>query len=431
MEKKFIRCAVYTRKSCEDGLEQEFNSLDAQRLAGENFVASQIHENWRLVSKHYDDGGFSGGNMNRPALKELFEDIKAGLIDMVVVYKIDRLSRSLFDFSKIVELFDKYNVSFVSVTQSFNTSISSGKLMLNILLSFAQYERELSSERIRDKFAASLKKGMWMGGVPPLEYTCKDRKLIINEKEAKIMKFIYDKFLQTESYLEVAGILNAAGYRTRPRNENTPGKKFEPKAILRMLRNPYYKGCVVHKENVYPGEHEAIIEESIWNQVQEIFKKHERPGQKEHKTTTPSFLKGLVYCGACNVLMRKTCSNKRGLQYRYYTCSNHLRYKSCEAAQHTIPAEIIEKRVVEEIVRILKSPEVVMGLNHLAERRKDVSKTDLMTAIKNLNDVWGYLYQAEQRKIIHMLINKIVMHEDGVKIDLNLEGFDSLIMRLI
>ena len=179
MEKKFIRCAVYTRKSCEDGLEQEFNSLDAQRLAGENFVASQIHENWRLVSKHYDDGGFSGGNMNRPALKELFEDIKAGLIDMVVVYKIDRLSRSLFDFSKIVELFDKYNVSFVSVTQSFNTSTSSGKLMLNILLSFAQYERELSSERIRDKFAASLKKGMWMGGVPPLGYTCASRKSLI------------------------------------------------------------------------------------------------------------------------------------------------------------------------------------------------------------------------------------------------------------
>ena len=217
MEQKFIRCAVYTRKSCEDGLEQEFNSLDAQRLAGENYIASQIHENWRLVSKHYDDGGFSGGNMNRPALKELFEDIKAGLIDMVVVYKIDRLSRSLFDFSKIVELFDQYSVSFVSVTQSFNTSNSSGKLMLNILLSFAQFERELSGERIRDKFAASLKKGMWMGGTPPLGYTCKDRKLIIEEKEAKVVRFIYNKFLQTESYFEIAGILNNAGHRTRPR----------------------------------------------------------------------------------------------------------------------------------------------------------------------------------------------------------------------
>ena len=197
--------------------------------------------------------------------------------------------------------------------------------------------------------------------------------------------------------------MNAAGYRTRPRNENTPGKKFEPKAILRILRNPYYKGCVVHKE---------------------------RLGQKEHKTTTPSFLKGLVYCGACNVLMRKTCSNKRGLQYRHYTCSNHLRYKSCEASQHTIPAEIIEKRVVEEIVRILKSPEVVMGLNRLAERRNDVAKADLMTAIKNLNDVWGYLYQAEQRKIVKLLVNSVQIQNNGLKMNLNLDGLNHLLIEL-
>lgn len=163
-DQKIIRCAVYTRKSCEDGLEQEFNSLDAQRLAGENYIASQVHENWRLISKHYDDGGYSGGNMERPALKELFSDIRAGLVDMVVVYKIDRLSRSLFDFAKIVELFEKHEVSFVSVTQSFNTSTSMGKLMLNILLSFAQFEREVTSERIRDKVAASKKLGIWMGG---------------------------------------------------------------------------------------------------------------------------------------------------------------------------------------------------------------------------------------------------------------------------
>ena len=167
---KVMRCAIYTRKSCEDGLEQEFNSLDAQRLSAENYIASQIHENWRLISKHYDDGGYSGGNMNRPALQELFEDIKAGQIDMVVVYKIDRLSRSLFDFSKIVELFEKHNVGFVSVTQAFNTSTSSGKLMLNMLLSFAQYERELTGERIRDKFAAAKKLGLWMGGYAPLGY---------------------------------------------------------------------------------------------------------------------------------------------------------------------------------------------------------------------------------------------------------------------
>lgn len=430
MEQKLIRCAIYTRKSCEDGLEQEFNSLDAQRLAGENYIASQVHENWRLISKHYDDGGFSGGNMNRPALKELFADIEAGLIDMVVVYKIDRLSRSLFDFSKIVELFEKHNVSFVSVTQSFNTSNSSGKLMLNILLSFAQFERELSGERIRDKFAASLKKGMWMGGVPPLGYDCKDRKLIINESDAKTVRFIYSKFLQTESYFEIAEILNKAGYRTRSRDKNTPRRLFEPKAVLRILRNPYYKGCVTHKGNVYPGEHEAIIEESVWNQVQKIFEKHKRPGQNERKTASPSFLKGLIYCGSCNVPMKRTCSNKHGLQYRYYSCLNHVRYKSCEATQHTFPAEIVEKQVVEKIVRILKSPEVVMGLNHLAKSRTDVSKIDLMNAIKNLNDVWNYLYQAEQRKVVHMLVNKIVIHENGIKIDLNLEDFDNLVMQL-
>ena len=215
MEQKIVRCAVYTRKSCEDGLDQNFNSLDAQRLAGENYIASQVHENWRLISKHYDDGGFSGGNMERPALRELFADIEAGLIDMVVVYKIDRLSRSLFDFSKIVEFFEKHNVSFVSVTQSFNTSSSSGKLMLNILLSFAQFEREVSGERIRDKFAASLKKGMWMGGNPPLGYICKDRKLVIDQQTSKIIRFIYEKFIQIESYFKIADILNNSGYRTQ------------------------------------------------------------------------------------------------------------------------------------------------------------------------------------------------------------------------
>lgn len=285
MEQKIIRCAIYTRKSCEDGLEQEFNSLDAQRLAGENYIASQVYENWRLISKHYDDGGFSGGNMNRPALQELFNDIKAGLIDMVEVYKIDRLSRSLFDFSKIVELFDQYKVSFVSVTQSFNTSNSSGKLMLNILLSFAQFERELSGERIRDKFAASLKKGIWMGGNVPLGYCVKDRKLVIQEDDAEIIRKIYQKHLESESYFKVADLLNESGYRTKIRylkdGRITGGLKFEPKAVLRILKNPYYKGCVTHKGIAYPGEHEAIIDETTWNRVQEILQNRSKPKRRE------------------------------------------------------------------------------------------------------------------------------------------------------
>ena len=371
--------------------------------------------------------------MNRPALKELFADIEAGLIDMVVVYKIDRLSRSLFDFSKIVELFDKHNVSFVSVTQSFNTSNSSGKLMLNILLSFAQFERELSGERIRDKFAASLKKGMWMGGNPPLGYDVKDRKLIIDEENAKIVRFIYDKFIQTESYFEVAQILNKAGYKTRiktMRNGKTiGGNPFEPKAIARILRNPYYKGCVLHKGNVYSGEHEAIIDEAKWNDAQEIFKHHVKPERRGRKAASPSFLKGIIYC-SCGALMKQTCTVKRGLKYRYYTCYNHLKFKTCQAERHTFPAEPIETHIIEEIIKILKSPEVVMKLNQLADNRKDIDRQDLMNALKNLNDVWNYLYSEEQRKLINMLINFIEVQENGIKVNLNLDGLDDLMLQL-
>ncbi|MBO6055557.1 MAG: recombinase family protein [Alphaproteobacteria bacterium] len=424
MEQKIIRCAVYTRKSCEDGLEQEFNSLDAQRLAGANYIASQIHENWRLISKHYDDGGYSGGNLNRPALKELFTDIEAGLVDMVVVYKIDRLSRSLFDFSKIVELFEKHNVSFVSVTQSFNTSTSSGKLMLNILLSFAQFEREMTGERIRDKFASSLKKGLWMGGNPPMGYDVKDRKLVINEEYAKLIRLIFEKFIKTESYFEIAHALNNAGIKTKR------GSLFSPQRIQRILKNPYYKGCVTHKGNVYPGEHEAIIDEETWDKVQEIFKSKSIPGRRQKQSRIPSFLSGLIKCSACGCRMKQTLSHKKNLRYRYYTCYNHIKFKSCSAPRSSFPAEPIEQQVVSEIVRILKSPEVIMHLNRLAEEDKKINKTQLLSALKNLNSVWHYLYQAEQKKIVDMLVNNVIIREDGLKINLNLDGFDPLLIQL-
>ena len=434
MEQKIIRCAVYTRKSCEDGLEQEFNSLDAQRLAGENYIASQIYENWRLISKHYDDGGYSGGNLNRPALKELFTDIEAGLVDMVVVYKIDRLSRSLFDFSKIVELFERHNVSFVSVTQSFNTSTSSGKLMLNILLSFAQFEREMTGERIRDKFASSLKKGLWMGGNPPMGYVVKDRKLVINEENAKLIKLIFEKFIKTESYFEIAHALNDAGYRTKERKDKNGtvigGRLFSPQSVMRILKNPYYKGCVTHRGNVYPGEHKAIIEEKTWDKAQEIFKSKSIPGRRQKRSKSPSFLSGLIKCCDCGCSMKQTYTYKKNLRYRYYTCYNHLKFKSCSAPRSSFPAEPIEQQVISEIVRILKSPEVVMHLNRLAEEDKKIDKTQLLSALKNLNSVWHYLYQSEQKKIVDMLVNNVIVKEDGLKINLNLEGFDPLLTQL-
>ena len=437
MEKKesnatFIRCAIYTRKSCEDGLDQEFNSLDAQRLAGENYIASQVHENWRLIEKRYDDGGFSGGTMNRPALQELFADIEAGLVDMVVVYKIDRLSRSLFDFSKIVALFEKHNVSFVSVTQSFNTSNSSGKLMLNILLSFAQFERELTGERIRDKFASSLKKGMWMGGNPPLGYDVKDRNLIINEDEAKIINFIYDKFLETESYFLVADLLNQAGYKTKVRHlktgKTTGGGLFQPNAVLHILRNPYYKGCVTHKGQTYLGQHEAIIPENKWNQVQEVFKQSSTHEKKSH---TAALLSGIIRCGCCDAPMSATCCVKKSKKYRYYTCTKHLKYKSCTSNQKSVPAGLIEEKVVDEVVKILKSHESIMHVHRLAEQNSDIDRQEMFQAVKNLNEAWAYLYPNEQRKIINMLVEPIYVQNGVAKLKLNLDGLNRLLFEVM
>lgn len=276
MNKK-IRCAIYTRKSHEEGLEQAFNILDAQRLAAESYIASQQHEGWSALAKSYDDGGYSGGTLNRPALQEFFQDIENGLVDCVVVYKIDSLSRSLIDFSKIVELFDKHQVTFVAVTQSFNTSSSMGRLMLNVLLSFAQYERELTGERIRDKFVASKKKGMWMGGNPPLGYDICDRKLVINQEEAKLIRHIFSSFLILRSTTNLARELNQQGHRTK-RIISKTGKEygaqlFTKANLRRTLINPVYKGFVAHKDAVYEGEHEGILDPEFFDEVQRVFEK--------------------------------------------------------------------------------------------------------------------------------------------------------------
>ena len=440
-DQKIVRCAVYTRKSCEEGLEQEFNSLDAQRLAGENYIASQIHENWRLISKHYDDGGFSGGNLDRPALKELFEDIKAGLIDMVVVYKIDRLSRSLFDFAKIIELFEKHNVSFVSVTQSFNASTSMGKLMLNILLSFAQFEREVTSERIRDKFAASKKLGLWMGGYPMLGYDVKDRKLVINRDEAKVVKFIYDQFDMTESCSIVSEMLNRKGFRTKLRehasgNRNCGGKLFTPKEVRKILINPYYKGYVTHKGEMYKGEHEAIIAEDEWARIQSLFKKHDQNERRAYATSTPSFLKGILKCAKCGTAMTPTYAYNHGLRYRYYVCSNHVRNKSCVSAFKTISADEIEQQVLSEIFKILSSPEVILNINKIIESDSgktsspEILKENIVSALNNLTEVWSFLYPSEQQKVSKMLLDEVSLADNGINIKMNLEGFDRVLREI-
>ena len=238
-----VRCGIYTRKSSEEGLEQEFNSLDAQRIAAEKYIQSQGGKGWIVVPKHYDDGGYSGGNMTRPALQELLKDIERKQIDCVVTYKLDRLSRSLLDFASIMGTFDSNGVMFDTVTESFSSASSSGRLMLNMLLSFAQYERELTGERIRDKFAESKKKGLWMGGYPLLGYDIKNRKLVINEEEAKVVNLVYKRYIETESCTLIADELNRNGYRSKPRphakGKNKGGKLYDRKAIRRILENPH------------------------------------------------------------------------------------------------------------------------------------------------------------------------------------------------
>ncbi|MBF0418157.1 MAG: recombinase family protein, partial [Magnetococcales bacterium] len=259
-----VRCAIYTRKSTEDGLDMEFNSLDAQRESCEAYIVSQKSEGWFLVLDRYDDGGFSGGNMERPALKRLMSDIEAGRVNVVVVYKIDRLTRSLMDFGKLVEVFERHGVTFVSVTQSFNTTTSMGRLTLNILLSFSQFERELSAERIRDKFAASKRKGMWMGGHPPLGYDVKDRKLVINAAEAETVRWIFQRFVESRSATQIVKELAAKGVASKN------GNRMDRPSVYRLLKNQYFIGEIAHKGEVYAGEHEPIIDREIWDQVHAI-----------------------------------------------------------------------------------------------------------------------------------------------------------------
>ena len=322
-----LRCAIYTRKSTEEGLEQDFNSLDAQREACEAFIVSQKHEGWVALPTHYDDGGYSGGTLERPALQRLLADIRGSKVDVVVVYKIDRLTRSLLDFAKIVEVFDAHGVSFVSVTQAFNTATSMGRLTLNVLLSFAQFEREVTGERIRDKIAASKKKGMWMGGYPPLGYDVKDRKLVVNEAEAETVRYIFRRYQELRSvrllkeHLDAAGIVSKR--RTAPDGRPYGGKPIARGALYHMLQNRIYRGEIVHKDQAYPGEHDPIIDDDLWQEVQTTLATNrvDRGAGKGNRHL--SLLAGLIY-DAHGEPMTPSHAVKKGVRYRYYVSKSLL-----------------------------------------------------------------------------------------------------------
>ncbi|MGV8986062.1 MAG: recombinase family protein [Cypionkella sp.] len=413
-----LRCAVYTRKSSEEGLEQEFNSLHAQREACESYIASQRSEGWVLVRDQYDDGGISGGTLERPGLKRLLADIEDGLVDVVVVYKIDRLSRSLMDFSKLVEVFDRNGVTFVSVTQSFNTTTSMGRLTLNILLSFAQFEREVTAERIRDKVRASRMRGMWMGGVPPLGYVVKDRKLLENPDAAAHVRWVFARFIEIGSGTELAREMAERGVTT------ARGHRIDKKFIYRMLNNRVYIGEAVHKGTSYPGEHRAIIDRDSWDKVHAILTESPRKRAANTRADTPALLKGLLY-GPDGAAFSPTHTRKGGRLYRYYVSQTVLKHGAGSCPVSRVPAGEIEAAVIGQLRAVFRQPEIVAG-TWKAAQDGDIPEVEARTALLQLDPVWDELFPAEQARIVGLLVERIDIGVDGMALQLRVDGLSGL-----
>ena len=419
-----FRCAVYTRKSSEEGLEQEFNSLDAQRDACSAFITSQRSEGWIELTAHYDDGGVSGGTLDRPALKRLLADIEEGRVDVVVVYKIDRLSRALMDFSKLVEVFDRNDVTFVSVTQSFNTTTSMGRLTLNILLSFAQFEREVIGERIRDKVAASRKRGMWMGGVVPLGYEVRDRKLVINEAEAKTVRMIFEQFLKVGSATSLARFLAAEHVRSRR------GKLVDKGFLYKLLNNRIYIGDAVHKGTAYPGEHQPIIGRDLWDKVRGILKVGPRVRAGNARAATPALLKGLLF-GPTGIAMSPTHTRRGNRLYRYYVSQIVIKGGADACPINRVPAAEIEAAVVDQLRVMLRSPEIIVGTWRSARPEIDsLSEAQVREALESLEPLWDELFPAEQARVIQLLVDRVDVGLSGLDIRLRVQGLAHMVQDL-
>jgi len=416
-----LRCAVYTRKSSEEGLEQDFNSLDAQGAACEAFIASQKHEGWVALPAHYDDGGYSGGTLERRALQRLLDDIRGSKVDVVVVYKIDRLTQCLLDFAKIVEVFDTHGVSFVSVTQAFNTASSMGRLTLNVLLSFAQFEREVTGERIRDKIAASKKKGMWMGGYPPLGYDVSDRKLVVNEAEAETVRYIFRRYKELGSVRVLQERLDAEGIvskrRTASGGRTYGGKAIARGALYHMLQNRLYRGEIVHKTAAYPGEHAPIIDADLWEEVQKTLAANRIDRDIGKGNPHVSLLAGLIY-DAQGEPMTPSHAVKKSVRYRYYVSKNLVTgVAKAERAGQRIPALQIETLVLGRIRVWLADPLVVLnaiqccGADAIAQKRLLEEAARLAAKWQNFSVDW-------LRAMLRAVVTKVQVHSDRVDVTL-------------
>lgn len=432
-ESKIKRCAIYTRKSNEEGLNKELNTLHAQRERAENYISSQYDNGWRIIPESYDDGGFSGGNIERPALKRMMDDIENGRVDLVVVYKVDRISRSLMDFYDLLKVFEKHGVEFVSVTQNFDTSQPMGKLMLNMLLSFAQFEREVIRERILDKFELSKQKGIFMGGALPLGYRVESRKLYIIPEEAEIVRHVFERFASMKSITRLLKELHVEGYRTKQYTSGTGnirgGQKMDKQYVYRILKNQLYLGKIVHKENVYDGQHEAIIEQELFDKVQKIFKDSPVSRANYTRNQHPALLRGLIECKCCNCMMTPTFTKKNNRIYRYYTPTtvNRQSYADCKVGN--VPASELDTLVIAHIRQMIQSPEILTKIQGLMKEKKisDFGFEEVRLQIKDFDAFWQKLKLTDQQRIAELLVKRIFVNTDEVKIDLRLDGFSTLV----
>ena len=379
--KKILRCAIYTRKSHEEGLEQEFNSLDAQRESAEAYIESQKLLGWRLLPDRYDDGGYSGGTMERPALQRLLADIDAGKVDVIVVYKIDRLSRALLDFTRMIDMFNEAQVCFVSVTQQISTTDSTGRMMLNVLMTFAQYEREVIAERIRDKVAAAKRRGKYCGGVPILGYDVdrENKKLMVNSEEAKVVQYIFRRFIQLGSAKKMGRELNEQGYRTKSwttkKGRVRKGIKWNTGHVYRLLNNRAYIGEVAHKGESYPGEQAGIIDRQTWDKVQAILSDNKPVKVSMARTKMVALLKGVIRCGHCGCSMGPTYTRKNDRQYTYYICEKDAKRAVSRCPLKRVPAGDIEKAVIEQLGAVFRTPTLV-AKTYFAAREIESSEKD-------------------------------------------------------
>src|SRR5262245_25564435 len=419
---QIFHCAIYTRKSSDEGLEQEFNSLDAQREACEAYVTSQRHAGWVALPDMYDDGGLSGGTMERPALQRLLSDIKAGKVQIIVVYKVDRLTRSLADFAKIVDVLDAHDASFVSVTQQFNTTTSMGRLTLNMLLSFAQFEREIAGERIRDKIAASKAKGMWMGGNVPLGYDVKDRKLVVNETEASTVRTIFRRYAELGSVALLKAELDRLGVVSKRREGAggafSSGKCFSRGALYLMLQNRLYRGEIAHKDQIYPGQHEAIIDPELWQIVQDGLAANRQERSLVVGAEAASLLAGLIFDGDGN-RMTPTHATKRGRRYRYYVSASLLASDRPQANRGMrVPVGDIEGLVLDQLRAFFASRTDVgdaLASLHLNAHSVDAALCNASA----LSERWLAAPPIAMRSLVRDIVEQVIIAADRIDVQLS------------